>query len=289
MIIDLEVELTNYCNFRCPLCLRQTRTVKNILISQPILYLQEDILFKYINQHKETLRFITFAGSISEPTMHPKFIDIIKYIVKTYKSIIITIYTNGSAQLKIYKLLAQIFSFYKKKHKIIFTVCGSNQKIHQVYRTGSNLDKIIQAYDICIKYCYVELNWILFNYNFQDYIDNKTIFGNRNLKVFNSIPYHEVLGNEYNSNIYVPSNISINIKKMITKKSNDCSAEKKKFRCISFDGKVYKCNMYRFFSDKYCFLCNTDNISTMLLSNITPPPEPAGEANIFVSNFCIKN
>lgn len=287
IIQDLEIELSNKCNFKCPLCLSQTNTVQNIIKNMPTYFLNEHLLYNTLYQYRHTLKFCTFAGSISEPTLHPNFINIIKYILKNYKNIIIALYTNGSATIETYKKISQLFSISKFQHKIIFTICGSNQRLHQIYRTDSDLNKVIAAYDVCSVYCYSELNWILFDYNADDYIENSNVFKNRNLKVFNSIPYHEVLSKEYQNGIFIPKKLSKYMMNLTHDMPIKCSADVHNFRSLAYDGNLYKCNMYRFFNDKYCFLCNTHNINMMISNQITPPPEPAGEVNVFNSKDCI--
>lgn len=281
-IEDLEIELSNKCNYSCPLCLSQTHTIKKLIALQSKIFLDKLKLYSILAKNSQTLKFCTFAGSLSEPTLHPEFLDIVKYILKTHKNISLTIYTNGSANIQIYKTLSRVFSVSSTvQHRLIFTVCGSSQELHQKYRTNSSLQKIIDIYDICSPYCYTELNWIIFNYNINDYLKNTMIFGNRHLKVFYSIPYNEILKNEYTTQIRLPENKQKLFDNLTFNNDNSCPADNRHFRSLGFDGNLYKCNMQRFFGDKYCFVCNSNNLKLLLTNNITPPAEPSGETYIF--------
>lgn len=284
MIKDLEVELTNICNLKCPLCIRNTKTFKSLKLKKE--FLDKNILFDILDKNK--VQSLVFAGSIAEPTLHPEFLDIITYILKKY-DIKITLYSNGTSNELLYKKIALLFaSKLKGINKIIFTVAGSTQELHEKYRVGSNLADIIKKYDICSKYCYTELNWLIFNYNYEDYTNNKNFLGSRVHRVFYSIAYKELLNGEYDSNIQLPDELVKKIQDIDKEWDGNCPAESANFRSLGYDGNLYKCNMKRYYGDKFCYICSKKNLEKLLQNKVTPPPEPSGEVFIYDSPGVIK-
>ena len=80
----LDIELTSYCNIKCPGCLRQESHNK----VEPILnksYTKLSDLKKWITADGlPNLKYINFCGSVDEPTSHPEILEIVDY----FKSIV---------------------------------------------------------------------------------------------------------------------------------------------------------------------------------------------------------
>ena len=75
----IDIELTSFCNIKCPGCLRQEMHDK----VGPLLnksYIKFEDLKKWIPKgYLPNLKIINFCGSVDEPTTHPEFIDIVDY------------------------------------------------------------------------------------------------------------------------------------------------------------------------------------------------------------------
>ena len=162
---DTELELTNLCNAKCPLCYRNN---KDYIAKSPY----QRPLNEVIDQLNlfTNLESIKLVGTISEPTLYKDFFPLIDYL--NSRDIEIEICTNGDThQPSWWRALGTKI---KAKDKIYFTICGSTQELHEVYRKGTNLKRILEnakAFKECSghKNDYAQL--IRFNYNDKDFND----------------------------------------------------------------------------------------------------------------------
>jgi len=127
----LEVELTNRCNLKCPLCFQahtNFKTKKDLDLT----------VFEKIDMNE--IRFIDMCGNVSEPTCHPeifKFLDIIAEETQ------VKIATNGSTHNQSWwRELAKKFSSHRDCY-VIFSVDGL-EDTHSKYRIGSNYKKLLK-------------------------------------------------------------------------------------------------------------------------------------------------
>ena len=131
----VEVDLTNTCNLRCILCYRSL--FQNILNNFK-LQLSASQWINIFNKYKK-LKKIVIAGVISEPTLHPEIIQLIDYFVK--RNIQIDLYSNGNTHDCHW--WNELNKHLTSKDRVIFTICGSTQELHEKYRVGSNLQQIL--------------------------------------------------------------------------------------------------------------------------------------------------
>jgi organic radical activating enzyme len=166
LIKDIEFELSNYCNADCPLCARNYLN-KDILNSKfrPIseLLLQLDNIIK-----NNSVKWIRLVGAVSEPTLHPKFLKLITELKN--RNLNIEICTNGDTRTPdFWKSLNKLLD---KNDKVYFTICGSTQEVHELYRKKTNLKNILnnikyfQSGNTKNKIDYAQC--IQFDYNYQD-------------------------------------------------------------------------------------------------------------------------
>lgn len=161
LVKDTELELTNICNAKCPLCYRNNKDYIQLrTIQRPL----EEV----INQLElfTELESIKLVGTISEPTLYKYFFELIYYL--NYRDIEIEICTNGDTNDQgWWRYLGTLL---KPKDKVYFTICGSTQELHEVYRKGTNLKRILdnaKAFRNLNKNDYAQL--IRFNYNDIDF------------------------------------------------------------------------------------------------------------------------
>jgi len=134
----IDVELTSFCNIKCPGCLRQVKkhAVDHIL--------NKDIL-KFSNLEKwitlkefPSLKLLNFCGSVDEPTLHPDILKIVKHFNTLCE---INIASNGSTKTK---------SFWEELGSygvsVFFGVDGIDQESLEKYRIGSNFKKVQENY-----------------------------------------------------------------------------------------------------------------------------------------------
>lgn len=159
-VLDIELELSTACNADCQLCYRNYKVFQEHYPERKIRTL-EDI--KQDIEKFKNLKDIRLVGSISEPTLYPDFLELVKYIKD--KGITIEICTNGDTRgIKFWKELGSLLT---KEDSVFFSICGLTQETHNRYRTGTSLENIIKNvhafrtvskndYAQCIKFRYNE-------------------------------------------------------------------------------------------------------------------------------------
>lgn len=162
-VLDLELELTTLCNARCPLCFRNYGEFNERYPENKSRDIDEVI--SQLNKYG-SLQWIRLVGTISEPTLYNNFFELISYIKN--RGIKIEICTNGDTNNQFW--WAELSRLLNADDKIYFTICGSTQSIHEVYREGTRLNNIIinaRAFRSCNKNDYAQC--IRFSYNSDDF------------------------------------------------------------------------------------------------------------------------
>jgi MoaA/NifB/PqqE/SkfB family radical SAM enzyme len=136
----IELELSTLCGASCPLCYRNYKVFDDHYpetIVRPLEDIQNQIC-EYPN-----LEEILLVGSISEPTLYQDFQCLVEFIKS--KGIKIEICTNGDTQDEGWWY--ELASLLTPEDGVYFTVCGSTQEIHEVYRRGTSLKRILENAD----------------------------------------------------------------------------------------------------------------------------------------------
>jgi MoaA/NifB/PqqE/SkfB family radical SAM enzyme len=160
-IQEFEMDLVGYCNLQCPLCTRNYEHAEHMLKNN-IRPLKE--IIKQLDTFPNLKR--TFcAGAISEPTLHPEFLDYLRYLKS--RDIYVELFTNGSTHNP--DFWEEVANILDENDQVHFTICGSTQKLHEKYRVNSNLSKILENAEALrkikpIDYC----QFIRFVYNEKD-------------------------------------------------------------------------------------------------------------------------
>ena len=142
----LQFELSSNCNANCIGCSRADPLDKEKL--NPVIvknrFLDFEVFKKIINAKRfANAEEIQFCGSIDDPPMHPKFLDMLNYIV-TNTELGIVIHTNGSLKKPEYwKRMAKILEPRKGKYTLNFSVDGL-EDTNPIYRRGTNFNKIME-------------------------------------------------------------------------------------------------------------------------------------------------
>ena len=136
-IYELEIECTTLCNASCPLCYRNYKSFLTSPYSKPLIRDFNSVI-EQLNKLKN-LNYVMLVGSMSEPTLYPKFIELVKYLKN--RNIKIEICTNGDTHNSdFWKELAMQLS---DDDEIYFTICGSTQELHEQYRKNTCLKNIL--------------------------------------------------------------------------------------------------------------------------------------------------
>ena len=269
----IELELTNSCNLKCPLCIRQTHPefIGNIK------YRELNDIIEQLDSFK-ALKYVTLAGPASEPTLYPKLFELIKYLIS--RDIEISLFINGDTHDDMYyRKLGLLFN--RANGHIYFTVCGTTQELHSKYRVGSNLETVLKRYKIIETYSKkAMLNYIVFNYNEDDYKNNFYKFKLYKTEAFYTLPVNEHYN--LNNDIHLPDRLVEEYQKIDKNDKNDfniCPAELCGFALISVDGSINKCSLLKQFGTSHCFECSLNNSKILKQNKIYRLAEPEDETS----------
>lgn len=176
-VLDLELELSTYCNADCPLCYRNYTTFKEHYPENKFRELSH--ITAQLDEYPN-LKDIRLVGSISEPTLYKNFFELVKYIKD--RNVIIEICTNGDTHNP--EWWNQLSLLMNKDDKVFFTICGSTQELHNIYRTGTKLTNILENaaafrknLDIDYAQC-IRFEYNSDNFNSQEFKDFVSVFSN---------------------------------------------------------------------------------------------------------------
>lgn len=248
---DLEIELSTYCNAKCPLCYRNHINFKS---HYPKNFERDyDDLIKQLKRFKN-VKYIRLVGTVSEPTLYSKFLDLCKFI-KTSFNWEIEICTNGDTHdtnfwYDLGKILADT-------DKVYFTICGSTQELHEKYRVGTSLKNILKNAESLRKARRIDYAQIIrFSYNSDD-LDSEYFkkivepFTNKyytetflrlNINNYRNKQNLDLLG--VNPHKKYKYNIAEKLSTLNLKSNCDCKAFNNKWGQIDVYGNLYPC--YRF-------------------------------------------
>lgn len=163
-ILELEMDLTGTCNLKCPLCTRNYAHAKHLI--KPNIRPLEDIIAQL--ETFPNLEVFYMAGTVSEPTLYPHFHELCEYLVK--RGVAVELFTNGNTHD--WDWWAKLGEILTSNDRVYFTICGSNQKLHETYRVGSSLEQILnnhQAFISTNKDKIDHIQHIMFEYNRADF------------------------------------------------------------------------------------------------------------------------
>lgn len=143
----IEIGLTSTCNLNCPLCSRNKKLFKDNHQTdnkfRKDIHIDMDLLMKWllkVTQDQTEEVTIKLIGAVGEPTMHPRFLELIELI--QIKQFTLWLSTNGSVNsTKWWKKLGLLLP---QKSTINVDIDHTDEKHQSFYRRGSNLTKIIK-------------------------------------------------------------------------------------------------------------------------------------------------
>jgi MoaA/NifB/PqqE/SkfB family radical SAM enzyme len=132
MIETLNIELTNRCNLKCPMC---ARTLWGIEKTQDI----NPKIFK--NLQLETFKKILVIGCAGDALYYPYIKQFFLYAKSLNPSIDVMFATNGVGRSV--KWWKKFPLYLPDKHCVIFALDGTDNDTLNIYRRGSNYEKVI--------------------------------------------------------------------------------------------------------------------------------------------------
>jgi sulfatase maturation enzyme AslB (radical SAM superfamily) len=140
-IKKIEIELSSYCNARCPLCIRQHRGTdveREDFAKGHLKFSQIKKLISDLPDPKQVTFY--FGGVGGDPMMNPEVVDIFKYCSEKLKDV--SMDTNASLRsANIWKELGEISSKYGTS--ITFSIDGLEDTNH-LYRIKTDWTKIMK-------------------------------------------------------------------------------------------------------------------------------------------------
>lgn len=161
-ILELEIELTTFCNAKCPLCYRNYTSFPK-KYRKPYSRDFNTLIHQLDNYTK--LNYVMVVGSMSEPTLYTHFIELMSYLKGRH--IKVEICTNGDTRDDAF--WKQLGMTLDNDDSVYFTICGSTQELHGHYRKNTCLSRILHNASVLrtekpIDYA----QCIRFNYNSDD-------------------------------------------------------------------------------------------------------------------------
>lgn len=131
-IREIELELTGMCNLGCYIC---SRNFLHSIHTKKVNIRKLDEIIRQLDTFTGLKTFF-IAGISSEPTLYPEFFGFLEYLNR--RDITYEIYSNGNTHDRHW--WETLGGIVPEKCKMVFTVCGSTQELHEKYRVGSNLE-----------------------------------------------------------------------------------------------------------------------------------------------------
>jgi MoaA/NifB/PqqE/SkfB family radical SAM enzyme len=186
--LSMILEPTTHCNAACPQCPRTRKTQPVGPNDEGELYLDSWTIDQYKEYFpKETLshiRYMNFSGTYGDPGMCKDIFEIVQYTIEQSKCLV-SLNTNGS--MRDADFWYEMSSLGKNRLTLEFDVDGSTQEMHNKYRQGTNLDKVLDNLMAArLGGCDVKVLTIVFKHN-QNYIDEiKELIGDVRHQVIES-------------------------------------------------------------------------------------------------------
>lgn len=261
--------ITNSCNLSCVMCIREERKENFINF--------EEFKKNFDREDTSNIELVITGG---EPTLHPKFVEFVKYSSKKFKKVLIA--TNGTHNSYVEEI--------KDIKNLIFQISlDGDRETHNRIRGKESFDKILETVQKLEKY---NLNYciasVVGKYNYKE-IDKliPTLREYKKMKYWKisyEMPFGHAKGesifsaeewNEFVDSILRKVDFPLNIKKIfpleIYEKNWDKVQRNKNNRCLNCGSGKNKFYIYPDFNVYPC-TCLTDfcigNLKTQTLSEI---------------------
>jgi len=186
--LSLDMELSTYCNAKCPACSRTNE--HNNLNKQKWMPLDQVSISKFKKwfspKDVSSIGSFHFAGTYGDPGMCKDLYEIVSYIIDNSTTTKISINTNGSMRDE--DFWWDIGAKGQKRVKITFDVDGINQEMHEFYRRGTKLSKILDNMSAAAQTpADIRVLTVIFKHN-QDYLEQiQDMCRERGAKKFDSV------------------------------------------------------------------------------------------------------
>jgi len=171
--LQLIIEISTHCNAKCMQCSRTNIEGLGLhpQAPRPSHMSLENFKKFFTPADLRHLYNIHFSGTYGDPLMNPEIYEIIKYCCENMVDGwgTVSIATNGSIRDEDFWWELGILC--GKKLKVTFDIDGINQEMHEKYRRGTNLNKILRNMEtLSLTKARIKTFTVLFKHN-EDYIE----------------------------------------------------------------------------------------------------------------------
>jgi len=170
--LSLDMELTTFCNARCPQCSR-TDEFNNLNKKEwlPLTQISISKFKKWLSPEDIShIKNFHFSGTYGDPGMCKDLDKIVAYIIDNSTTTTISINTNGG--MRNTDFWWDIGAKGQDRIKIIFDVDGINQEMHEFYRRGVELSRVLDNMSAVLQTpAQVSVLTVLFKHN-EEYLEH---------------------------------------------------------------------------------------------------------------------
>ena len=254
--ISIQLDTTTHCNAKCPQCHRTNPNGLGKIDDLPLIHWTlNDFKKAFSDNDLNMINWLTFCPTWGDAMMSNHTKDIVEYVFSVNPLITISIETNGSMRNEDWWWEFGLLSKGgKHKLKVTFDIDGINQSMHETYRQGTDLQKVLNNMKAFSESrSTTAAQTIMFKHN-EDYKEEIT-----ELVKANGADFHKMVVSDrfYGSKIYKKDNGELITLEPVTKKLENSTVSisgRKEFtseiKCgwaeqnnisISFDGQVHPC------------------------------------------------
>ena len=196
VIRELQMEITNYCQARCPGCAREKSQIKRTTspyhYELNTKYITFDEFKNWFNKDDwKMLRLVDFCGNYDEATTNPDLLKIIDWLLSDdlfSKDLVVNVATNGGTRnVDFWKDMANLCKKYRvgKRHSRLRVVWGIDglEDTNHIYRYGLSWDNI---WNNLTSYCnaggYAQWDFLVWEHNWHQIPKVKQICNNLGVK-----------------------------------------------------------------------------------------------------------
>lgn len=166
--LKVWIDLTTTCNAKCPQChrtnfdgLEKQKWIPNFS------WTFDEFKKSYPPSTMSHIKEFEFCGTWGDPVTNPDIYNIIDYIIKESNSKIL-MNTNGSLRSEDWWFKLGFLT--QNRLKVYFAVDGTTQKMHEMYRRNTNLNKVLSNMDAFSSYGISYTFVVTFKHN-EKYLD----------------------------------------------------------------------------------------------------------------------
>jgi len=218
--LDIEhviLELGTTCNLKCYDC-------HHVLFPKEKFNIEFKDILTVIKRFKN-IKEVILSGNYSEPTLYPDIIKLVKYLKMLHKKVYI--YTNFEKRND--SFWKELVNILKDEDELVVSLFGVGDN-HKKYRVNGDYQNILHNYDLLKDSVNIQLQFIKFDYNKDDFEELKDTFG-ENIIYLENNDIDEFFYDKFD-NIVEPVDIS-------------CASYERDSVEVNEHGKVFPCHLAR--------------------------------------------